>query len=148
MTPGFLSDSAFVLSDLHNGYARAAVIAHWEMMPTDVKQQLLKDCAIFHEPHADLSGPVRTTLWGTTSFKKPGGRHLGVQDLVNNFDTDAVDSRGRKLGWTMALLEMLVDLCSCLGFPIGCRSSTNVGINFFARVRRKRKRHAGLKRLY
>ena len=109
VTPGFSSDSACVLSDGHNDYARAAVIAHWRMMPTDVRLATLRECAIFDEPRANLSDPVRTILWGTTSFKKPQGRHLGVQDLVDQFETDAVDAKGRKLGWAMALLEMLVD---------------------------------------
>ena len=109
VTPGFASGPACVLSDRHNDYARAAVVAHWRMMPTDARLQVLKECAIFDEPRADFSDPVRTILWGTTSFTKPDGRHLGVQDLVNKFDTDAVDTKGRKLGWAMALLEMLVD---------------------------------------
>ena len=32
-----------------------------------------------------------------------------MQDLVNQFETGAVDAKWRKLGWAMALLEMLVD---------------------------------------
>ena len=52
---------------------------------------------------------MRTIEWGTTQFPCGPGRFLGVQDLVQKFDTDAVDGKGRKLGWAMALLEMLVD---------------------------------------
>ena len=69
------------------------------MMPTEARLQVLRDSVVFDQPRLDLSDPVRTILWGTTSFPKPQGRHLGVQDLVNKFDTDVVDSKGRKLDW-------------------------------------------------
>ena len=46
---------------------------------------------------------------GTTQFRSFLGKVLGVRDLVEKFDTDVVDGKGRKLGWAMALLEMLVD---------------------------------------
>ena len=52
---------------------------------------------------------MRTILWGATRFQERSGPHLGVQDLVAKFDTEAVDRKGRKLGWAMALMEMLVD---------------------------------------
>ena len=52
---------------------------------------------------------MRTIEFGETDFVESRGRFLGVQDLVMVFDTDKVDAKGRKLGWAMALLEMLVD---------------------------------------
>ena len=109
VTPGFSADCASVLSDRHSDYARAAVIAHWRMMPTEARNARLTECAVFDAPRLDLSDPVRTILWGATGLQERPGRHLGVQDLVAKFDTEAVDSKGRKLGWAMALMEMLVD---------------------------------------
>ena len=71
VTPGFSSDSACVLSDRQNDYARAAVVAHCRMIPTDVRLQVLKECAVFDEPRAGLSDPVRTILWGTRLSRNP-----------------------------------------------------------------------------
>ena len=49
-------------------------------------------------------------IWGVTDFKNPGmGRYLGVQDLVRKFDSVSHLAGKPPNGWTMALLEMLVD---------------------------------------
>ena len=47
-------------------------------------------------------------LWGATEFLQPLGRFLGVQDLILKFDGRR-NTAGKENGWSMALLEMLVD---------------------------------------
>ena len=101
-----------MLSDKHSDYARAAVIAYWRMMETTSRHQLLRR-ALLMEPdvtEAKLDAePIRTVLFGHSSFRHPSKRFLGVQDLVLKFDSAKAGTKGRPLGWALALMEMLVD---------------------------------------
>ena len=100
-----------MLHDRHNDYARSAVIAHFRLMPTALRHRHL-EARILQDPERlelEESDPRRTIQWGTTKLEEHGGRFLGVADLVRKFDTDEVDGKGRKLGWALALMEMLVD---------------------------------------
>ena len=83
VTPGFSFDSACVSRDRPNDYAGAAVVAHWRVMPADVRLHVLKECAVADEPRAHLSGPVRTMLLGTAPYKKSEGQLPGAQGLAN-----------------------------------------------------------------
>ena len=111
VTPSFSADCASVLHDRHNDYCRSAVIAHFRLMPTKLRHQQLEACILQDPERLELeeSDPRRTIQWGATLFEEHGGRFLGVADLVRKFDTDEVDGKGRKLGWALALMEMLVD---------------------------------------
>ena len=109
VTPSFSADCASVLSDRHSDYARTAVIAHWRMMPTDERRRRLAERASLEPSRLAVSDPRRTMEWGSTVFREVGGRLLGVEDLFRKFDTDRVDSKGRKVSWAFALMEMLVD---------------------------------------
>ena len=49
------------------------------------------------------------TFMGGTDFKAPSdGRYLGVYDLYMKFEGSR-NSKGEEIGWTLALMEMLVD---------------------------------------
>ena len=111
VTPSFSADSACVLSDKHNDYARSAVIAYWRLMPTARRLELLREHALMSgvATEADLSVPIRTVSWGRSAFDHKTHRFLGVQDLVMKFDTEKRDAQGRPLGWALALTEMLAD---------------------------------------
>ena len=109
VTPGFSADCASVLHDRHADYARSLVIAHWRMMPTAERLTRLKARFALEPSRFELGDPLRTIEFGETDFVEPRERLLGVQDLVMAFDTDKVDTKGRKVGWALALMEMLVD---------------------------------------
>ena len=51
---------------------------------------------------------IRTVMFGQTVLKHKQTRFLGVQGLVLEFDTERRDAKGRRLGWALALMEMLV----------------------------------------
>ena len=109
VTPGFSADSACVLSVRHADYARSAVIAYWRMMPTRKRREVLWSwLGLGGAGEERRRDPLQTIEWGATEFSHPPGRFLGVQDLVDKFDDDRVDGKGRRLGWAMALMEMLV----------------------------------------
>ena len=84
-----------MLSGKHSDYARAAVIAYWRMMDTTSKQLLLRR-ALLMEPdvtEAKLDAePIRTVLFGHSSFRHPSNRFLGVHDLVFKFDSAKADA--------------------------------------------------------
>ena len=105
VTPSFSADCAHIGHDRHKAYARTAVVAFWRMMPTSKRHQ-----AIAHHQHLrfeDLRDQDKV-LWGATEFLQPLGRYLGVQDLILTFD-GRKNRAGKKVGWGMALVEMLVD---------------------------------------
>ena len=109
VTPSLSADCASVLSDRHSDYARTAVVAHWRLMPTDERRRRLQARCVLEGARLDQSDALRSIEWGASQFRSVPGRLLGVQDLVQKFDTDVDDGKGRKLGWAMALMEMLVD---------------------------------------
>jgi len=115
VTPAFSADCACVLSDRHSDYARSCVIAYWRMMPTAERREMLAEHQAMDDGVVREPDPRLKATWGQTGFREPVDlagqrlRFLGVQDLVLKFDSDRVDAKGRKLGWAMALMEMLVD---------------------------------------
>jgi hypothetical protein len=106
VTPRYSADCASVQSEVHEGYARCAVVAYWRLMTTAERHKLILE----HQGLTEYTdGGIEKRIWGGTDFKNPGfDRFLGVQDLVCKFD-GIRDRAGKASGWTMALLEMLVD---------------------------------------
>ena len=130
VTPGWSADCACVLSDKHSDYARAAVIAYWRMMDTATRHQLLRR-ALLLEPdvtEAKLeSEPIRTVLFGQSSFRHPPGRFLGVQDLVLKFDSAKADAKGRPVGWALLSYGGAGRSYACLlGSVLGARATRTV----------------------
>ncbi len=121
VTPGFPADCASVLHDRHNDYARSAVGAHWRLMPTDLRHELLEARCAIEPQRLEWSDPRRTIEWSATKLAPHRERLLGVEDLVRAFDNDKVDRKGRKLCWAMALMEMLVDPMLVAWVPSGLR---------------------------
>ena len=134
VTPGWSADCACVLSDKHSDYARAAVIAYWRMMDTASRHRLLRQALLLDPDVTEAKldrEPIRTVLFGHTSFRHPPVRFLGVQDLVLKFDTAKVDTKGRPLGWALALVEMLVDPMLASWVPSWVREQYEQWIPYF-----------------
>ena len=112
VTPSWSADCACVLSDKHSDYARSAVIAYWRLMPTVERHEALRE-ALLLEPDVTqevlAEEPIRTVTFGHSVFRMPPNRFLRVQGLVLKFDTEKGDGKGRRLGWALALMEMLVN---------------------------------------
>ena len=106
--PALSADCASVLSERHELYARCAVLAYWRLMPTAERYDLIREHQGLSEHTA--AGVLEQRLWGATQFVDPGGgdRFLGSQDLFLKFD-GVSDKAGKCLGWTYALMEMLID---------------------------------------
>ena len=104
VTPCFSADCANVEHLVHEGYARAAVIAYWRHMPTAERHAKIRE---------QLKPPVKAVApvcFGGTDFVAPFAvagapqedRYLGVRELYAKFE-------GREDGWALALMEMLTD---------------------------------------
>ena len=109
-------------------------------MPTALRHRHL-EARILQDPERlelEESDPRRTIQWGTTKLEEHAGRFLGVADLVRKFDTDEVDGKGRKLGWALALMEMLVDPMLVAWCLLGCGSNTNAGTRSSVRASGRR----------
>ncbi|MGB1141216.1 MAG: AAA family ATPase, partial [Halioglobus sp.] len=113
VTPSFSADCASVLSARHAEYARSCVVAFWRLMPTEERLSKLRDRRLLSSVVQGRDPPE----WGASTFTQPADRYLGVQDLVHKFDTPRRDSDGLELGWSMGLMEMLVDPLLCLWTP-------------------------------
>ena len=128
VTPSMAASAAQICNDRHEAYSRMCVVAFWRHMPTTARYELMRDRVVA----ADCR------RWGGTFFEAPGliagvpssERLLGVKDLVDAFEGPRrlemrwrrceedgssewfVKERRRgawKFGWSMALMEMLVD---------------------------------------
>jgi len=116
VTPSYSADCANVQHSSHEGYAKACVIAYWRLMSKTERHNLYRSQLITPE----LTENFSVALLGGTELKDPlevGGfpdqdRFLGVQDLYHFFE-GRQDGRKNVHGWTMGLLEMLVDPVLC-----------------------------------
>ena len=104
VTPSYSADCANVEHHCHNSYARSVVIAFWRHM-SKADRDLVNHKSM--ESGGEKNRPP--TFMGGTDFKPPfDGRYLGVYDLYMKFEGKK-NSKGEEIGWTLALLEMLVD---------------------------------------
>ena len=134
VTPSWSANCARVLSDKHSDYARSAVIAYWRLMPTVERHEALRE-ALLLEPDVTqevlAEEPIRTVTFGHSVFRMPPNRFLGVQDLVLKFDTEKRDGKGRRVGWALALMEMLVDPMLSRWVPSWVREQYERGNPYF-----------------
>ena len=108
VTPSYSADCANVEHACHESYARMAVLAHWRHMQTTKRHRMIGN-AVGVEP-------VPAVCHGTTVFVDPSAdalvpddqRYLGTRDLYMKFE-GKLDGRHNNVGWTLALMEMLVD---------------------------------------
>ena len=104
VTPSYGADCANVEYSAHEGYARVCVRAYWRHMDTSEWHASIEQVT-----RCDIQPPPQV-YWGATSFVTPSARagfpeedrYLGIPDLYMAFD-------GRKDGWALGLMEMLVD---------------------------------------
>ena len=119
VTPSFSADCANVEHALHEGYARAAVIAYWRHMPTAHRHELIR-----------AQKEVRATpepCFGETEFEEPPAvadttdaarrvltwrrRYLGVRDLWTKFEglQRTLQAKEEDRFWCLMLMEMITD---------------------------------------
>ena len=108
VTPSYSADCANVEHACHESYARCAVLAHWRHMATLTRHRMIRN-AVGMEP-------VPPVCLGGTIFVDPSvdalvpeeQRYLGTCELYLKFE-GKLDGRHNNVGWTLALMEMLVD---------------------------------------
>ena len=120
VTPSFSADCANVEHAMHEGYAKAAVIAYWRHMPTARRHDLIRE-----------QKEVRATpepCFGGTKFEEPPQvadavdaasgrvltwrrRYLGVQDLFTKFEglQRTLQAEEGDRFWCLLLMEMITD---------------------------------------
>ena len=108
VTPSYSADCANVEHACHESYARTAALAHWRHMST-LKRHRMIESAVGVEP-------VPRVCLGGTLFVDPSAdalspdeaRYLGTRELYYKFE-GKLDGRHNNVGWTLALMEMLID---------------------------------------
>ena len=132
VTPCFSADCANAEHPSHESYARGCVVAFWRHMPTALRQE-----RIAQETQRDLR-VVDKVCWGDTKFEEQFAnattgqveRFLGVRDLYDKFE-------GKKDGWALALMEMLVDPMLYSWVPAWAVEQYERANPFFRRVLRR-----------
>ena len=140
VTPSYSADCANVQHAAHAGYAKACVIAYWRLMPTKERHDLYKDQRIKEQPDDN----VGDSMLGWTNFEDPfqvGGfreqdRFLGIQDFYTAFEGRTHGPR-KVDGWSLGLLEMLVDPVLSTWVPKWVREQYERANPYFRRVLEK-----------
>ena len=103
VTPAWSADCANVAHPRHEDYAKTSVVAYWRQMPTARRHALIQQCV-------DDCAAVRRggTVFARALGPSCGDVCLGVRDLYVAFDGQC-GRNGRPVGWTRALVEMLLD---------------------------------------
>ena len=138
VTPSFSADCADVQHACHEGYARTAVIAYWRHMSTERRG------AVIRAAMQEGVRAVSPSCIGATVFEDPSVRaaashldyFLGTRELYTQFE-GREDSKGRREGWTLALMEMLVDPLLSLWVPAWVHEQFERANPYFADVLRE-----------
>ena len=131
VTPVFGARCVNAFDSAHEMYARSCVVAHWRMMPTSVRHmklwQAIQELLIMDDVD------VNPVCWGSTVIGHSESDFLGVDSLVRAFD-GRKDKQGRCVGWSLAMMEMLVDPMLRLWVPVWIREQYERRNPFFRRA--------------